>query len=174
MILTRTVRRVPPVMTGARDYVSRKNSKNGSGGDLCQEDRRLRPSPSKVNLRSYTLSVPAQEPRNTRAHRPDSPDVTGRAPRRDVTAMLASAAANPAVSDRQLRVYTILVTVLDRGADSASLTAAMPSLSADEAAQLLGRLAAAGLLTSRLRNVGYHPDGRRIRRRFYELAGGDL
>lgn len=65
----------------------------------------------------------------------------------------------------------MVVVALDQEVSAAQVSAHLPSLEEDEAAQLLGRLVTAGLLTKRLRTIGYK-DGRRVRRGAYTLTGG--
>jgi hypothetical protein len=124
-------------------------------------------------LRSNTLSVPAHVPNDTPAHRVFEEAVTLPGFERDPAALLAAAAANPSVSDAALRVY-VVATVHDRGVTAAQVAATLPRYTESQAARLLGQLVTAGLLSKRLRTVGYKSSGLRIRRGFYTLAGGAL
>lgn len=117
------------------------------------------------------MSVPAHQGPDTPAHRAAGAGVTQSDLVRDPVALIAAAAANPAVSDRALRVY-IVATMYDRGVTAAVVAATLPGLTEQKAAHLLGNLASAGLLTKRLRTVGYKPSGLRTRRSIYTLAGG--
>jgi hypothetical protein len=119
------------------------------------------------------LSVPAHAAGSTPATRHLSEGVTHPPTLPDTDLLIASAAANPAVSDRQLRVYVLIATVFDRGVDADTIAANLPSLNTRQAARLLGELVSAGLLAKRLRTVGYKPGGDRIRRGFYTLVGGE-
>lgn len=133
--------------------------------------RRLEPLSFLTCLRGNTLRVPALAPTQNPAHRHLSEDATLHGTHRDHTHLLALAATNPAVSDRALRVYTVMVTVFDREVDSAAVAAVIPSLTQEQAARLLGKLTTAGLLSKRMRTVAYDGD-RRVRRSVYRLAEG--
>lgn len=118
------------------------------------------------------MSVPAQAPGTTSAHRRNTPGVTTPPADRDHASLIAAAAANPAVSDRAYKVFTLLVLVYDRGATAVEIAAAIPGETERSVSQLLGTLVTAGLLTKRLKVVGYR-DGNRVRRGHYTLVGGE-
>lgn len=120
------------------------------------------------------LSVPAQSPSFTPPDRPTRPGVTTAIEHRDPATLLAAAASNPAVSDRAMRVYTVLVTTFDRGATADQVAAFLPAIEEGQASRLLGALVREGLLEKRLRTIGYREGALRIRRSFYTLAGGAL
>jgi hypothetical protein len=123
-------------------------------------------------MRSNTLSVPAHTVHHTPAHRDLDTAVPQPKSVRDQGLLIARAAANPAVSDRAMRVYAIVAAVFDRGVDAATFAATLPNLTEPQAARLLGDLASAGLLDVRRRTIGYTATQARIRRRWYTLAGG--
>ena len=116
------------------------------------------------------MSIPARVASQATPHRHLSEGVTPTSTRRDHAALLVAAAANPTISDRAKTVY-MLVVALDQEVTAAQIAAHLPHTEEDEAAQVLGRLASAGLLSKRLRTIGYK-DGRRVRRGAYTLAGG--
>jgi succinate dehydrogenase hydrophobic anchor subunit len=96
---------------------------------------------------------------------------------RDHTAMLlASAAANPAVSDAALRVYTVIVTAFQRTIDAPTVAKVLPQVSEGTAAHLLGRLVTAGLLRKNgMRTVAKdEATGKRTRCSVYTLVGGGV
>lgn len=115
------------------------------------------------------MSVPAHADGNTPPHRHQSEGVTHPTEPLDRTRLLAAAATNRAVSDRGLRVYTLIVTAFDRDVSAAAIASAMPPLTEAQAARLLGDLVTAGLLDKRLRTIGYR-NGRRVRRGVYTLT----
>lgn len=84
--------------------------------------------------------------------------------------LVAQAAENPAVSDRALRVYTVVVNAFDREVTAAHVAAILPALEEAQAARLLGDLVSAGLLVKRLRTIGYK-GSQRVRRGCYSLSG---
>jgi hypothetical protein len=124
-------------------------------------------------LRSNTVSVPAQSAGNTPAHRHQSEGVTHQPTPLDPAHLIAAAAANPAVSDRAMRVYIMVAAAWDREVSAAAIATVLPSLTEAQAARLLGDLVSTGLLRKRLRTVGYK-DGRRVRRGVYSLTGVTL
>lgn len=175
MILQSPGRRVRRRAHAREHYGRTHKSRNGSGGGtLAGVYRRLRPSSTSTIPRSNTLSVPARVVGANPTTRHLSEGVTPPPISRDTAALLAAAATNPAVSDRQLRVFTVIVTVFDRGVDAATIAATLPNVvaSEEEAGQILGRLVTAGLLHKRLRTVGYR-HGQRVRRGIYTLVGGE-
>lgn len=119
------------------------------------------------------MSIPAHATGGSRTHRHLSEGVTHPDTTHDPARLIAAAATNPAVSDRALRVYTICAAVYDREVDAVLIAATIPSLTEPQAARLLGDLVSAGLLTKRLRTVGYKDNGLRIRRSAYRLVGGE-
>lgn len=174
MIAASPLRRVTLPGIRAGDYGRKHKSRNGSGGgNLAGFYRRLRPSSTSTIPRSNTLSVAAHADGATPAHRPTEAGVTNPATGRDITALLAAAAANSRVSDRAMRVFTVVATTYDRGTTAAAVAANLPSVTEGQASRLLGALVRAGLLEKRLRTVGYNADQTRIRRSFYTLAGGE-
>lgn len=116
------------------------------------------------------MSVPAHSAGNTPAHRHQSEGVTHQPATLDPTALIAAAASNPAVSDRAMRVYTVVAAAYDREVSAAAIATILPALTEAQAARLLGDLVSAGLLRKRLRTVGYK-DGNRVRRGVYSLTG---
>lgn len=174
MIHRESLRRVPRPHPCERGYVSRdKSIEMKRRRPVCQPIRRQEPLNTSANLRSNTLSVPAQASGSHPTHGHLSEGVTHPVENRDLPRLLAAAAVNPAVSDRAMRVYTVAVVLGDRETDAPTIAAALPLLTEAQAARLLGDLVTAGLLRKRLRVVGYK-DGRRVRRGAYSLLGGAL
>lgn len=119
------------------------------------------------------MSVPAQASGNAPTRRHLSEGVTPTHDHRDVARLIAQAATNLTLTDRALRIYAVVVTLADREVTAAQVAAALPALTEDQASRMLGSLVTAGLLTKRLRTIGYK-DGRRVRRSAYSLTGVDL
>lgn len=117
------------------------------------------------------MSVPARAFGSTPAHPTPERGVTTIDHDRDPAALLAAAAANPSISDRALRVFTVVATTYDRGVTAAQIADTIPSLTEGQASRLLGALVTAGVLEKRLQTYGYKPDGARRRRGLYTLTG---
>jgi hypothetical protein len=116
------------------------------------------------------MSVPAPGAGARPDRRAIGADVTRPDQGRDIGALLAAAAeTHPELSDRAWRVYTAVLTLSLAEVDAVQVAAHLPTLTESQAGVMLGHLVRAGLLTKRLRVVGYK-DGQRVRRSVYSLV----
>lgn len=121
------------------------------------------------------MSVHARVVGSHPARQHQSEGVTTPAQGIDRAALIAAATTNPALSDRATRVYALIVVAYPTAEVQAPMMAEKFHLTHKQAGQALGELVTAGLLTKRMRVVGYkpaQPKPLRIRRYAYRLAGG--
>lgn len=112
------------------------------------------------------MSVPAHQAPEPPAHRHRGEGVN----RPGISRDLLNVCARRDLSDRAVRMYVMLhVATRELSLPEVCDLTGQGSRQAEVALAELGR---AGLVCSRLRTMGYHGDGRRIRRTVYRVAGG--
>lgn len=119
------------------------------------------------------MSVHALTGQKHLTHRHQSEGVPDHRGVLDPATLIARATLNRAISDRAFRVFTLVAAAYPHTEVDAATIANHMGLTEGQAGHLLGDLVSADVLTSRRRKVGYHADGRRIRRTVYRLAGGE-
>lgn len=111
------------------------------------------------------MSVPALTGSATPTHRHRSEGVN----RPGISRDLLNVCANRDLSDRAVRMYVMLHAAIREL--SLSEVCELTGQGTRKAEVALAELARAGLVSNRLRTVGYRDNGRRIRRLHYRVAG---
>lgn len=86
-----------------------------------------------------------------------------------ITALIDAAARRSDLSDRAVRVYTVAALSFTGAFDMGRIESAVGGLSHKQLGQALGELVNAGLLTRKVKVVGYNGD-RPVRRTIYRLV----